>query len=171
MLGDALAKPWSDDGTLWERRFFLIHQYLGLSTIAIAAVWLALVRQVHGPLIAHLAPWTTKGGRNRLLAEMKHVGTCLRARDLPLPANVFSLAAAVKGLGVLSLLGFMSTGAMMVMVGPATDLAHSIGEVHEVFFLPLKIFLALHVLAGLGHLALRHPLFADAGKTAADKRD
>lgn len=144
-----MTKPWKPgpDGTP-GRLMFVLHEWAGL----IAAVALAFVAW---RLARHGALQRIDGAmRRRLLAQCGALFSHLKAGRLPRPEESAALARFVQTLGLLLTGWFCATGGAIWLVGASSDLAHSIGEVHELAVPLLYVYTGGHV-----GMALLHRLF------------
>lgn len=150
MIGSEwMTKPWrpGPDGTP-GRLLFTLHEWAGLvAGVALAFVAWQMYRR--GTLLRIDAAM-----RGRLLAQCRALIVSLRERHLPPTERTASLARFVQMLGLLLTAWFCLTGAAIWWVGASTELAHTIGEFHELGVPLLYIYVGGHV-----GMALLHRLF------------
>lgn len=150
MIGSEwMTKPWrpGPDGTP-GRLMFTLHEWAGLlAGVALAFIAWRMYRQ--GTLRRIDAAM-----RGRLLAQCRALIISLPALRLPRPEETAALARFVQVLGLLLTAGFCLTGAAIWWVGASTDLAHSIGELHE-----LGVPLLYAYVGGHAGMALLHRMF------------
>lgn len=144
-----MTKPWKTgpDGTP-GRLMFVLHEWAGLiASVALAFIAWRLFR--NGTLLRIDAAM-----RRRLLAQCRALFVSLPARKLPHPEETAALARFVQVLGLLLTAWFCLTGGAIWCVGASTDLAHSIGELHELGTPLLYVYVGGHV-----GMALLHRIF------------
>ena len=144
-----MTEPWKPgpDGTP-GRLLFELHEWAGLvAGVALAFIAWRLFR--HGTLLRMDA-----ATRASLLAQCRALIVSLRAGQLPRPDETAALARFVQVLGLLLTAWFCLTGGAIWWVGASTDLAHSIGELHELGIPLLYVYVGGHV-----GMALLHRIF------------
>ncbi len=160
LSSEFMAKPWSDEQSAWGQLLFSLHYWTGISTSVAFAGLVTLLCLRHGNPFAHFFPWASAGGRQNLLLEMKQIAQRASRREVPPTAETQTVAATVQGLGLSIISGIVITGILIAVVGPATPLAHEIGEIHELFFVPMLTYMGVHGAAAVLHRWAGHPLFA-----------
>lgn len=150
MIGSEwMTKPWrpGPDSTP-GRLLFTLHEWAGLiAGVALAFIAWQMFRR--GTRLRFDAAM-----RARLLAQCRALIIGLRAGHLARPGETAALARFVQVLGLLLTAWFCLTGAAIWWVGASTDLAHSIGEFHELGVPLLYFYVGGHV-----GMALLHRLF------------
>lgn len=161
LSSELMAKPWSDEQSVRGQLLFSVHYWSGISTFAAFAALVTVLCLRHRRPFAHFFPWLQAAGRQQLAGELRQAAGELTQWRMPAITQTRHLAAAVQGFG-LSMLGSMvCSGGLIALVGPETNLAHQIGEIHEVFFAPLLAYLGVHGGAAVLHRRAGHRLFAE----------
>lgn len=155
-----MAEPWSDEGSSWGRLLFSVHYWSGITTITAFFALLVVLWRRHPNIRAHFFPWSLPAGRQQLWREARCIGELFPQRHIPPPEQTQTLAGGVQGLGLLALSGFVFSGIGMALLGPETEIAHEIGEIHELFWGPLIAYVVVHGGAGVLHHRAGHPMFS-----------
>lgn len=148
-----MAKPWRfKDASAWQIQLFELHEWTGLaaSFLLLVLLW-SLWRRYGADSLGRFLPWLGGAGRRALGGELRGLLDGLPRLQAPDASQTRVLAAAVEGLGLLTLLFFAATGTAMWLLEDDLELMHEIGEVHEWGALPLKLYLAGHVGMALIH--------------------
>lgn len=148
-----MSKPWRfKDASAWQIQLYELHEWTGLATglLLLVLIW-SLWRRHGADTLGRFLPWLSAASRGALVSELRGLFDSLPRLQAPDASQTRLLAAAVEGLGVLTLLFFASTGVAMWLLEDQLELMHEIGEIHEWGALPLKLYLAGHAGMALIH--------------------
>ncbi len=165
-LGSSLLMvPPLDDHV--ENTFFVIHEYSGLVSLALAiAFWVIVLVRRRGTPVSKLLPWFSPASRALLWQDIGEHWKTLRSRRLPGYESGAPLASAVHGLGLLLILSMAATGGLFYA-------AMLLGAKEEVLWvgLDLEVHTLLATLAWtylIGHAGVAL-LYRYVGQLALDK--
>lgn len=146
IVSEWMAKPWKmTEATPLQATLFEMHEWAGLTaTVLLTVLFVALCKRYGHGTLGRFLPWIQSAGRSALGGEIKVAAAALRQLRPPNTQQTEHLAAAVQGLGLLTLLFFAGTGTAMWLLEDNLDLMHRIGSIHELGAVPLKLYLLGH---------------------------
>ncbi|WP_428384729.1 cytochrome b/b6 domain-containing protein [Nevskia ramosa] len=153
LVSEWMAKPWKlADATAVQVTLFELHEWVGLTlAVLLGGLLFALARRYRSGVFGHFLPWLHRAGRKALAGELGPIVKAAKRLRPPTAAQTQVLAAAVQGIGLLTLLFFAVTGIAMSLMEDKLDLMHRIGSIHELGALPLKLYLLGHAGMALIH--------------------
>lgn len=148
-----MSKPWRfKDASAWQIQLFELHEWVGLGAglLLLVLLW-SLWRRYGADSLGRFLPWLSSAGRGALRTELGGLLGGLVRLQPPSAAQTQVLAAAVEGLGLLTLLFLAGSGVVLWQLEDNLELMHELGGIHEWGALPLQAYLAGHAGMALIH--------------------
>ena len=157
LLSTGMERPKPDAvrSTL-ESLSFEMHEFLGLSMLALILIWLVwLLRRRGEPVLSELFPWTGHAGRNALMLSVRLTLHQARRGMLAGETEIQPLVKTVHGLGFacIALMAFSGTFVWLGMddSGQMPQWTHLVLEFHQFMATFAWIYLGGHAGMALLH--------------------